>query len=454
MQGMLEGNGHGGWHLRRLTAAVLLLGLVVPLAAAAARSTRSAKAVRVSRCPRSNAEVDQAVDGRNVYEIWIGCHGIGFARSVDGGRSFGPSRSVPGSADTATRHAWDPALAVAPDGTVYVSYMARGPVGSMMEFRPVVVVSHDRGRTFGPARTLPVPPPKTPPGSFGDRDFIAVGPDRTVYVTWDYGPRLDQVRIVCLKSGSCVYAKGDLNAVIQRSADGGTTWTNVSPISPGFPLGGAYSAPIVVEPNGTIDVLYWQHPTDPTTLALSPGHEYFIRSVDGGASWSTPVLVDPQAGTIGLDEWWIDGSLAVDGAGNLYAAWDTQSGGQDTAWLAWSTNGGQSWSPPLRVTSSRAGHLTEVAAAAPGDVYVAWQTIVRGKGYATFARRYVVGKGWTGATRKVSRVYGNRRIWPGDTFGLSTENGSAILSWGSANHGGRKSEIYAATVKLPTTSAP
>src|SRR5206468_6975173 len=143
-------------------------------------------------------------------------------------------------------------------------------------------------------------------------------------------------------------------------------------------LGGVYSAPIVAERNGTLDVLYWQHRTDPTTLAVSPGREYFTRSTDGGSTWSQPVPVGPRTGSIGLKEWWIDGSLAVDRAGTLYAGWDTQSRSRDTAWLAWSTNGGRRWSRPLRAAASRTGHLTAVAAAGRGSVYVAWQTIVRG----------------------------------------------------------------------------
>src|SRR6266851_3215033 len=47
-------------------------------------------------CPGQNAEAEQAVDGRYVYVTWIGCNGIGFARSVDGGRSFGRPVIVPG----------------------------------------------------------------------------------------------------------------------------------------------------------------------------------------------------------------------------------------------------------------------------------------------------------------------------------------------------------------------
>jgi hypothetical protein len=97
----------------------------------------------------------------------------------------------------------------------------------------------------------------------------------------------------------------------------------------------------------------------------------------------------------------------------------------------------------LRVTSGSSEKLAEVAAARPRNVYFAWQTPVRGKGYATFLRRLALGKGWTAPAMRVTRGYGNRSIWPGDTFGLSTRSGTAVVSWGSAG------EIYSTRATLP-----
>jgi hypothetical protein len=432
-----------------LTAA-LAAGLLLPLAASAGVSG-SAKAIRVSRCPGPpNAEVMQAVDGRYVYEAWIGCNrAIGFARSVDGGKTFGPAIAVRGSHRTTTTYAWDPSIAVARDGTVYVAYMVgprhsawRGPT----PMQPAVAVSADHGRSFDRVSTLLIPASNSP--NFGDREFIAAGPDGAVNVTWDYGPRRDEEKIVCPPTSSCYFAGGDFNAVFQKSTDGGKTWTKLTPISPAYPLGGVWSAPIVAEPNGTLDVLYLQHPTDPHTLAVSPGHEYFTRSTNGGSSWSQPVLVGPHAGTLAVTAWWINGSLAVDAAGTLYAGWDTQGKVRDTAWLAWSTNGGRRWSPPRQVASSRTGHLTQVAVAGRGNVYIGWQTPVSGKGYATFLRRYSIGHGWTGPAKKISPAYGRTNVWPGDTFGLSTRGGTALVSWGSAINR-PASDIWFSTAKLP-----
>ena len=43
----------------------------------------------------------------------------------------------------------------------------------------------------------------------------------------------------------------------------------------------------------------------------------------------------------------------------------------------------------------------------------------------------------------MSRKYGAKSIWPGDTLGLSSSGGHAIFSWGSAD------EIYATRTTLP-----
>ena len=75
-------------------------------------------------CSGQNAEVEQAVDPARgyVYEDWMGCGGIGFARSADGGQHFSAPITVPGSAGGT----WDPAVAVAPNGTVYAAYIEPG----------------------------------------------------------------------------------------------------------------------------------------------------------------------------------------------------------------------------------------------------------------------------------------------------------------------------------------
>src|SRR3989442_15650591 len=75
-----------------------------------------------------NAEVEQAVDAAfgYVYETWMGCQGIAFARSTDGGLTFDTPLHVPESLGSNV-NAWDPAVAVGPDGTVYAACMFAKP---------------------------------------------------------------------------------------------------------------------------------------------------------------------------------------------------------------------------------------------------------------------------------------------------------------------------------------
>jgi hypothetical protein len=420
-------------------AVAVMLGLFGAAIAAAPAARAAAPITEVSgNCSGQNAEVEEATAAPSyIYQLWIGCGGIGFARSTDGGTSYSAAVEMPGSGG-----GWDPSIAVGPTGIVYVAYM----LSSGGYYYPVVSASFDQGASF--TQTTDLRPPAS--GNWGDRDFIAVGPDGTIYVTWDYGPDASKVQLLCSSGGSCAYSTGDLNAVMQKSTDGGKTFGPITPIGPGYPIMGGYSAPVLVTPSGTVDSLYWGHQTDPNTYALSPGYEYFTDSTDGGTTWSaSPQQLYPADGSIALPTWWIDGDLAIDSGGTLYATWDTQTSAGDIGYLTYSTDGGTTWSTPVRVTpdTDSAMHNVEVIGGAPGTAYVAWQTSAPSQGYATYLQTFSTTAGLVGTPAQISTAYGNASVWPGDTFGLATFPGGQIaLSWGSANGTSSTSEIYATVV--------
>jgi hypothetical protein len=227
-------------------------------------------------------------------------------------------------------------------------------------------------------------------------------------------------------------------------------------VSPDFPRGGGYSAPVLTEPGGRVDLLSWGHfVSKPPSYALHPGHEFFASSANG-TTWPQKLTeVGGAAGSIALPTWWIDGDLSRDQGGTLYATWDTQTSAGDIGWLSFSTDDGTSWSAPVRVTpdTGQAVHIVQVLGGAAGVAYVAWQTDAPAAGYATYLRPYAPGQGWTGPRVNVSSKFGNRKIWPGDTFGIAALPGGPAtrlaLSWGSAVGGSADSEIYAAVVTLP-----
>ena len=413
--------------------------------AAGRAPARAAGISEVSRgCPGANAEpISAAAPNGYVYLAWIGCGGIGFARSTDGGAHFGAPTLVPGSRDVGPRFSWDPSVAAGPDGKVYVAYMFR----TKTYFTPVVAASSDHGVTFPQVHQVA---PNTR-GNFGDRDFIAVGPSGKLFLTWDYGPDARKIKTGCAKHGSCYFTAGDVNAVIQTSVDSGKTWSRIAPVAPGFPRNGGVSAPLVVRPGGRVDVLYWGHRIgSPPADKLHAGHEFFTASPDGKTWPRYPREIFPGRGSIALPTWWIDGSLAVDSAGTLYATWDTQSAAGDTGWLTWSANDGGSWAKPVRVTGSggRAMHLMQATGAGRGLAYVGWQTSASHKGYGTYVRLFSIRKGWIGKAIRVSPLFGNAKHWPGDTIGLARPAGHRGLSvaWGSAVGTSRFSEIWATVV--------
>src|SRR5215467_2580159 len=360
-----------------LAPACVYLGFTAPAVAAPGLGTAQggpgsgyqvSPATEVSTCGGYNAEVEQATAKPHyVYEAWIGCGGEGFARSTDGGLHFSNPIMLPDSRSSNSTFTDDPAVAVAPNGTLYVSWIRYAKHHAY----PQVATSFDHGASFPQVRSLI--PKKN--GNWADRDFIAAGRDGRVYLTWDYGPSLADVKLVCSPVGSCAYKNVDATAVVQKSTDFGKTWGPITTMQPGFPAGGGYDASVLVQPGGKVDALIWGHHLNPTTFAVRRGHEFFTSSADGGTTWSKLTEVGRRAGSIGIPTWWIDGDLGRDQAGNLYATWDTQTARGDIGWLSSSTDGGRTWSAPLRVTSDHdtATHIVEVAGAGPGVAIVAWQ---------------------------------------------------------------------------------
>jgi photosystem II stability/assembly factor-like uncharacterized protein len=458
-----------------MAAAGAAVALAVPLTAPAALSAarpggvtsghlarQSAASVRYSvgpirdvsvGCP-GTGDISEAVDRARdvVYQEFEGCdhgNGIGFARSADGGHSYTRAVALPGS-----NGGWDPSLAVAPDGTLYAAFM--NTLGTRTY--PVIDVSHDYGRTFDVERSLRPAQRR----NWGDAEYLTVGSNGTLYVAWGYGPSNSQVKSRCSPTGSCWAYRGDVNVAAQRSTDEAKTFTPISVVNPGYPDGGADEGDVTVAPDGAVDVLYQGYEVvNRKTLRLAHGHEYFTTSADGGKTWSVPVKVGASAGQMTINEWWNDGAIATDSAGDLYATWDTQgragSHKTDIGWVSFSRDGGREWSAPVQATPDHkhVPHITEVAGAGPGNAYVAWLSSSDPRGYALYLRTFSIradggAGGWLSNAVRISRKFGNPDDFPGDTFGIATFSPAKLaISWGSAVRGSRgNTSVFAAPVRV------
>jgi hypothetical protein len=152
----------------------------------------------------------------------------------------------------------------------------------------------------------------------------------------------------------------------------------------------------------------------------------------------------------------------MDTAGNLYVTWDSQHRGHDVGWLSYSTDGGLTWSRVVRVTPDQdnATHIVEVAGGPPGVAYVGWLADSSRRGYALRVRAFSIAQGWLSGPVRVSRRFGRRHVWPGDTFGITAlpprhaaPGGpwEVAVSWGSAvsRKPRPRSEIFSALVLVP-----
>lgn len=109
------------------------------------------------------------------------------------------------------------------------------------------------------------------------------------------------------------------------------------------------------------------------------GEAFFARSADGGRTFGEPVNLSRTEAGAGkgrlTPEVWHNGSLdlAVGPGGTVYAAWTVYEGG---LFLARSTDRGDSFSDPLRVTSAGGGDEPargpSVAVGSEGTVHLAW----------------------------------------------------------------------------------
>ena len=307
-----------------------------------------------------NAEVEpylavNPASNTNLIAVWQqdrwsngGSQGHVTGVSFDGGLTWSQrmpplSRCAGGNAVNGGDYerATDPWVTFSPNGTAYQMSLSfsgasfhPGSANAMLVSR-----SADGGRTWADPATLI----RDGAGFFNDKNSITADPNdaRFVYAVWD--------RLAAGGGGPAYFA---------RSVDGGSTWEAARPIYDPGVRSQTIGNQIVALPNGTLVNLFTQidvGANNTTSAFLS-----VMRSADNGATWSQPSRIadltalgasDPETGTA-IRDGSIIGQIAADHGGNLYVVWQDArfSGGQrDGIALSRSTDGGVTWSAPLRI---------------------------------------------------------------------------------------------------------
>jgi hypothetical protein len=327
----------------------------------------------------TNAEVEPSLainpaNPQNVVAAWQqdrwssgGARGIVSAASMDGGktwtqRALAFSRCGGGDYERAS-DAW---LSAAPDGTLHQIAIAFS--GGLLQPGSVSAVvtsrSTDGGMTWGPTHTLI----RDTGNFFNDKCTITADPvtPHNVYAVWD--------RLVSATAGPTAFA---------RSSDDGATWSSAGAIYDPGSGNQTISNQIVVQPNGVLVNLFLQIDTAANNTFTSALR--VIRSTDNGDTWSAAFKIadnlavgtrDPDTGA-GVRDGSLVPQIAVAPNGDLYAVWQDarfSSGARDAIAMSKSSDGGMTWSAPLRVNSNSgvAAFVPSVHVRADGQVGVSY----------------------------------------------------------------------------------
>jgi hypothetical protein len=169
---------------------------------------------------------------------------------------------------------------------------------------------------------------------------------------------------------------GDCAVKAYASFDGGASFagTTISRTWNGNTFGITFDPGVDFDKNGNLYFSFGGAPLGgsyPNSVAVS-------KSITGGATWSTPVAVTYNQGRAFDDKYY----LAVDRsnsafANRIYVSWDRNQGNNQILYIAYSSNGGTSWSAPIKVNDGTT-NFERVIGAYPavnqntGVVYDSW----------------------------------------------------------------------------------
>ena len=145
----------------------------------------------------------------------------------------------------------------------------------------------------------------------------------------------------------------------------GLTWSAPQALACHETVQGRPACPsLAVRANEQIYVVY---------INRNPRDIFFTRSLDGGATWSTPVNLSTNGGDS------VRPTIAITAEGIIYVAWGDNTGGHYDVLLRSSADTGKTWTPVRNITAQVPGQdrLPSIAVDADGTLYVTWAHKVR-----------------------------------------------------------------------------
>jgi hypothetical protein len=288
----------------------------------------------------------------------------GVYRSVDGGATWSAA-FLPGlvranaAAPGPYEAAGDPAVAAGPAGTFWYANLAFNRTDAANAV--AASRSTDGGKTWATSYVLQT----SAAGGltvFNDKEWIAGDPSNpdVAYVTW--------TQYVSSIRGTTT----STTIVISKTVDAGKTWSAPVEISGPPQSSGSRKATqgstVIVDESGTVHVTF-------ETTAFGHNWVAYATSTDGGATFSTRLLAiiadipSPLPGATYRNDSFP--GFAMDGS-TLHVVWSNWNGSNASIAYIRSSDGGETWSGPVTISGSTGDQLFPWVAAHGGKVYATW----------------------------------------------------------------------------------
>jgi len=274
----------------------------------------------------------------------------------------------------------DPWVTFAPNGDAYQISLSAS--ADLLTSGILVSKSSDGGDTWSEPTTLIR---ETTPFHFNDKESITADPTNSnfVYAVWDRSRKPgENADFNALHSFAF---RGDV--MFARTTNGGVSWEAPRSILPTnanlFSIGNQ----VIVLPDGTLVNVFALGRGSGVQRSVNPFTESVMRSTDKGATWSRVIdistdqsvaVLDPDTGTPVRAGEGLPDIAADPNGGTLYVVWADgrfSGGAHDDIALSRSTDGGLTWSAPIKVnqtTNGAAAFTSSVHVAADGTVAVTY----------------------------------------------------------------------------------
>jgi hypothetical protein len=462
--------GYGPNAVAMCSAQAVLVDALVPTSGTST-FTPNCEGVTTPGTAYINSEVEPSIavnpaNPNNMIAAWQqdrwsngGSRGPGVAYSFDGGgtwtRTSAPmSRCAGGIGPNAFERASDPWVTFAPDGTAYQAALGFNNVQNA-DNAIIVSRSTDGGRTWSQPTQLRRD--NFAPGN--DKEAITADPTdaRYAYVAWD--------RLV--NNGAPTW--------FARTTDGGQTWEAARNIYDPGPNRQTINNIVVVLPDGTLVLFFSELPT--VTNGAAPTLRV-MRSADKGATWSAPITisdlqtvgtVDPQTG-VGIRDASAIGAIAAGANGTLAVTWQDSrfnGGAYDSVAFARSTDGGLTWSAPMRINGDPAvaALIPSVSIAADGTIGVAYYDFRPNTADpATLLTDFWLATSSDGVAWSERRLAGpfdyaqapvvGGRYFLGDYMGMTSAGNSFVIAFGRANADADNRADIVTSLARPSPATP